>query len=378
MVKENGNYPPLLLLLITFFIVLSCLPATFCNAAAKIIIASGERAVLAGDTLPAITLAAAGQADYIEIHVMMTSDNELILFRNLTLDHLSNVAELFPQRSREDGSYYVADFSLREIQQIRLTDDGGQNSAPLSLAIPSLNDALSLVRRLESGLHRQIGIILEIKYPWFYSDAGKDISLTTLKILAKSGYTGRSSKLYIQCFDPEELQRINRRLLPDNGMDLPLIQLIGNNDGKETRRKTPDAYSPYNYDWLYTNSGLKMIAGYADVIGLAGDRVVDNGGKLLLSSYISASHRYGMAVFITSLNSRTGQFPAFADSFYSLLSFYLQNVDLDGFYTESYTEARIITDRFKPAEEEKDTLPALFSSPGLPPLSDFSSTEEKK
>jgi len=377
MVKKNTNHPSAVALLIAFLIIIFCRPATVSSAAAKVIIAEdGGGRELIEDTLPALTLAAAGGADYIELHVMMTSDNELILFQDLTFDRIPEVAELFPGRSREDGSYYVADFSLREIQQIRRADDSGETAVPLSLSIPTLNNTFSLIRRLESILHKKIGIVLEIKYPWFYTAAGKDISSATLTTLAKFDYTGRNSKLYIQCFDPEELQRIHSRLLPDKQMDLPLIQLIGNNDGKETKQKTPGAYIPYNYDWLYTNSGLKMVAGYADVIGLTGEKVVDDDGNLLLTDSINVSHKYGMAVFVTSLDRQTGRLAAFNDSFYSLLSFYLQNVEMDGFYTGSFTEAKIITDRFQSDKEAENKLPALFSSPDLPPLSEFSNREE--
>jgi len=377
MVRKNVKHPSVIVLLTASLIFFFCCPAAFSSTTAKIIIAKdGGGRGLIEDTLPAITLAAAEGAEYIEFHVMMTSDNELILFQDLTLDRLSNIEELFPGRSREDGSYYVADFSLREINQLRLTDDEG-NNPPLSLAIPTLDDTFSLIHRLESTLHRQIGITLEIKYPWFYTDAGKDISSATLTTLARFGYTDQSSKLYIQCFDPEELQRIHNRLLPEKQMDLPLIQLIDSNDGMETKQKNLETYSPYNYDWLYTNSGLKMVAGYASVIGLVGDKVVDNSGNLLLTDYISAAHRYGLQVFVTSLDNQAGQLPDFADSLFSLLTFYLQNVEMDGFYTNAFTETKIITDRFKSDKDEKNKLPPLFSSPNLPPLSDFSEREEE-
>ncbi len=366
-------------LLIAFALILFCWPATFSRAETKIIIAgNGAGKKLIEDTLPAVALAAAGDIDYIELNVMMTSDNQLIIFRDLTLDRISDVAELFPDRSRADGSYYVIDFSLQEIRQLRLKNAPAENELALSLAIPTLRETLSLIRRLESILNKEIGIILEIKYPWFYSEAEKDISSKSLDTLAKYGYVDSRSKLYIQCFDPEELQRIHSQLLPKKQMTLPLIQLIGSNDGKETKQKKFEIFSPYSYDWLYTNSGLKMISSYAAAVSLPGDKITDDDGNLLLTDYIAAGHKYGLAVFVTALDNQSENLPPFADTFYSLLTFYLQNVDMDGFYTDSFVEAKIITDRFDADKAKKDELPEFFSSSNPPSYSDSFNKEEKK
>jgi len=184
--KQNLSRQSIIYLLIAFSFLLFCWPATFSRAETKIIIAdNGAGKKLIEDTLPAVALAAAGDIDYIELNVMMTSDNQPVIFGNLTLDRISDVAELFPDRSREDGSYYVIDFSLQEIRQIRLKNVPAENDIALSLAIPTLRETLSLIRRLESVLNKEIGIILEIKYPWFYSDADKDISSASLDSLAE-------------------------------------------------------------------------------------------------------------------------------------------------------------------------------------------------
>ena len=369
--KQNLSKPSARYLLITFSILLLCWPATFSSAETKPIIGiSGAGKNLIENTLPAVTLAATGDVDYIELHIMMTADNQLIVFRDLTLDRLSNVAELFPDRNRKDGSSYVIDFSLQEIQQLRLQNPNEKNGFPLSLAIPTLKDALNLIRRLESILNKQIGIVLEIKYPWFYSNADKDISSTSLDALAEFGYVDSNSKLYIQCFDPEELQRIHSKLLPRKQMNIPLIQLIGNNDGRETKQKILGHFSPYNYDWLYTNSGLKMVSNYAAVIGLPSDKVTDDDGNLLLTDYINAGHKYGLAVFVTSLDNQPEDLPSFADTFSSLINFYLQNVAIDGFYTDSFMKAKIIIDRFEVEKTKKAELPDFFSSLNLPSSSD--------
>ncbi len=321
-------------------------PATSAIAVEKVIIASsGAGKGFIEHTLPAVTLAATGNIDYLELHIVMTSDDQLIVFHDLTLNRLTDVAQLFPDRSREDGNHYVIDFSLKEIQQLRLKHVFGTGTGVLSLAIPTLKEELSLIRRLESILDKSIGIALEIKHPWFHAKAGKDISSASLDALLDHGYVDDNSKIFIQCFDPEELQRIYTQLMPQREMKLPLIQLIDNNDGNETQQKPFGNFLPYSFDWLYTNSGLRIISSYAAAVGLPESSIVDGNGNLLLTGYVKAIHEYGMSVFVYSLNNQPDTFPPFADSFTSLLDVYLQKADIDGFYTDAFNEAKMITDQ---------------------------------
>lgn len=330
----------------TLLSLLLCLFAASAPAGEKIVIATngaGEQFI--EHTLPAVTLAATQDIDYIELHAVMTSDNQLIVFRDLTLNRLTDAADLFPDRSREDGNHYVIDFTLKEIQQMRLINVEA-DKPPLSLAIPTLKEELSLIRRLESILAKSIGITLEITHPGFHSEAGKDISPAILEILFDNGYIDNSSKLFIQCFDPEELQRIHAQLMPQKEMNIPLIQLIGHTDGSEMQQTTSEK-GPYSYDWLYSNSGLKIVSSYAAAIGLPGDRIVDENGNLLLTDYIRTVHEYGLSVFVYSLSDQTENLPPFADTFSSLLDLYLQTAEMDGVYTDSFGAAKVALDRLE-------------------------------
>ena len=313
-------------------------PTSSIAAEEKIIIAdNGAGGELIEHTLPAVTLAAAEGVDYIELHVVMTSDNQLIVFQDLTLNRLTDAAELFPGRSREDGGYYVIDFSIKEIRQMRLKGAAVTDKPSISLAIPTLGEELSLIRSLESILKKSIGISLEIRDSAFHTDSGRDISSASLEILMGHGYIDTSSKLFIQSFDPDQLQRIYSQLMPQKEMHLPLIQLIGSNDDLTTQD---------GWDWLYSNSGLKILSSYAAAIGLPADTIVDSEGNPLLTDYINTAHDYGMKVFAYSLNDQSEDFPLFADSFRSLLNVYLQKAGIDGFYTDAFSEAKIIVDDF--------------------------------
>ncbi|STM08393.1 glycerophosphodiester phosphodiesterase [Escherichia coli] len=48
-------------------------------------------------------------------------------------------------------------------------------------------------------------------------------------MLKKYGYTGKDDKVYLQCFDADELKRIKNELEPKMGMELNLVQLIAYN-----------------------------------------------------------------------------------------------------------------------------------------------------
>ena len=90
----------------------------------------------------------------------------------------------------------------------------------------------------------------------------------TLEVLKKYGYTGKDDKVYLQCFDADELKRIKNELEPKMGMDLNLVQLIAYTDWNETQQKQPDgSWVNYSYDWMFKPGAMKQVAEYADGIG---------------------------------------------------------------------------------------------------------------
>lgn len=371
-------------LLIVFFIIL----ASQARAAAKMVIAaSGAGKNLIEHSLPAATLAAASGVDYLELHVVMTADDQLVVFHDLTLQRLTDVALVFPERKRDDGAYYVIDFTLDELRRLRLLGpaDGSSNEFPLVLSIPTLAEELRLLRRLETILERQVGIVLEIRQPWFHQQADKDISIATLDTLARFRYTKVQSKLYLQCFDPDELQRVYNQLMPERQMSLPLIQLVGANDGQETKQGKQGNLEPYNYDWLFTNTGLRMVASYAVAIALPTEAIVDRDGNFPLAGYVGEAHRHGLMVLARPLNN-TLNFPPFAANFPALVDFYFSRAGVDGIYTDSFrdvqrsiqqqTEIMKIKEVSPPIKEEaipikeeppllKNELPPFFKSLNL-------------
>ena len=79
--------------------------------------------------------------------------------------------------------------------------------------------------------------------------------------LKKYGYTGKQDKVYLQCFDANELKRIKQELEPKMGMDLNLVQLIAYTDWNETQQRQADGkWVNYSYDWMFKPGAMAQIA----------------------------------------------------------------------------------------------------------------------
>ncbi|MCH8072977.1 MAG: glycerophosphodiester phosphodiesterase, partial [Proteobacteria bacterium] len=120
----------------------------------------GASGYLPEHTLEAKALAYGMGADYLEQDVVATRDDELVVIHDIHLDRVSNVAEKFPDRKRDDGRFYARDFDLAEIRTLRAwerrDDDGispvfpkrfptGQGGA---FRIPTMREEIKLVQGL--------------------------------------------------------------------------------------------------------------------------------------------------------------------------------------------------------------------------------------
>ena len=242
----------------------------------------GASGYLPEHTLQAKVLAHAMGADYLEQDLVMTRDGELVVLHDLYLDRVSDVAEKFPGRAREDGRHYVIDFTLDEIRQLNITERRKQDQASdTTLAFPgrfalnqsrfgvnTLAEELALIAELNRLTANTAGIYPEIKSPAFHHQHGKDIARATLNVLKAHGYTDNDGTVYLQSFDPNELKRVRTELMPEMGMDLPLVQLIARSNWKITEEQLPNGqWTNYDYDWMLEPGAMPVIAQYADGVG---------------------------------------------------------------------------------------------------------------
>ncbi|MGV6987941.1 glycerophosphodiester phosphodiesterase [Testudinibacter sp. P80/BLE/0925] len=257
----------------------------------KLVIAHrGASGYLPEHTLESKALAFGQKADYLEQDLAMTKDNRLVVIHDHFLDGLTDVAKKFPQRARKDGRYYVADFTLKEIQSLEMTENFKEENGkqvqvypdrfPLwqsNFKIHTFEDEIEFIQGLEKSSGKKIGIYPEIKAPWLHHQEGKDIALETLKVLKKYGYTDKNSAVYLQTFDFNELKRIKTELLPQLGMDIKLVQLIAYTDWHETEEKNAAGkWVNYDYDWMFKPGAMTEVAKYADGVGPGWYMLVDD------------------------------------------------------------------------------------------------------
>lgn len=233
---------------------------------APIVIAHrGASGYLPEHTLPAKALAYGMGADYLEQDVVLTRDGVPIVLHDIHLDSVTDVADRFPDRKRDDGRYYAIDFTLEEVRMLRVSERFHWRSReaafpgrfPLGRSrfeVPTLREEIEFIQGLNRSTGRTVGIYPEIKSPAWHRREGQDISRIVLGVLAEYGYASRDDRVYVQCFDGAE----TRRLREDLGCQLKLIQLIGENDWGE---------SDSDYDEMRSAAGLDAIAEYADGIG---------------------------------------------------------------------------------------------------------------
>lgn len=248
-----------------------------------------------GLSLPALLLANLEHPDFIELPVVLTSDNELLVYNARVLQPYTNVAEIFPRRQRDDGNFYVIDFTLAEIEQLSYADRSVNTSIHDITGHPaSLDDTLHVLTEASAAVGTSFHPIPVIKYPWFHTRENRDISMTVLKKLPQR-FVGADSTLYLKCFDPDELRRIANTLQKGLAGEIVLIQGIDYQDGGETKRWKRGKWASYNDDWLFTRLGLRVAAGYADALSLADSNRVD---ASTLRRFVEDSHALDLPVFL--------------------------------------------------------------------------------
>ncbi|EKO3402097.1 glycerophosphodiester phosphodiesterase [Vibrio fluvialis] len=328
---------------------LACSASVFANP--LVIAHRGASGYLPEHTLEAKALAYGMKPDYIEQDVVMTRDDQLVVLHDHYLDRVTDVAERFPDRARADGRYYAIDFTLAEIKSLRVTegfniDDKGNKVAgfpdrfPMwksSFTVPTFAEEIELIQGLNKSLGYDIGIYPEIKAPWFHRHEGKDISKAVLDVLKQYGYDSKEDKVYLQCFDANELKRIHDELLPSMKMDLNLVQLMAYTDWNETMTYQGDTAMPYSYDWMFEPGGMKKVAQYADGIGPWKPMLVDDKStkdNIIIKPLMGEAKAAGLVVHPYTFRADKGRIAPYAENFDGMLDVFYNQVKVDGLFTD--------------------------------------------
>lgn len=291
------------------------------EATKKIVIAHrGASGYIPEHTLASKAMAHAMFVDFIEQDLVLSKDDVPIVIHDIHLETVSDVGIKFPKRKRQDGRYYVIDFTFDELLTLNISErfDPATGKAIYPNRFPvhqarfklhSLQDEIELIQGLNKSTGLDIGIYPEIKEPKFHKAEGKDISSIVLEVLKQYGYATVEDKCILQCFDSDELYRIRKEL----NCKLFLVQLT---DAKVSKQQ------------------IAHISTYANGIGPWYGHLtqqIDGKPSREVNELVKNAHAFGLKVHAYTFRADDlGDFK----SFESLLDFGFNNLELDGLFTD--------------------------------------------
>jgi glycerophosphoryl diester phosphodiesterase len=242
-------------------------------------------------TLASYRLAIALGADYVEPDLVSTKDGVLVARHEAEISRTTNVG-----RRGEFADRFAEDFTLAELKTLRaverLPELRPQNTRfDGRYDVPTFDEILGLVSAESERLGREIGVYPETKHPSHFADLGLALEEPLLDTLSMHGYGGPEAPVFIQSFEPGNLQWLRSRT------GLPLVQLV-----EATGRVD-----------LVTSTGLKRVATWADAVGVAKDLVLPrHPGSGTIgdpSSLVSDAHAVGLQVHVWTMRDENAFLP---------------------------------------------------------------------
>jgi glycerophosphoryl diester phosphodiesterase len=252
----------------------------------------GASGFLPEHTKEAAVLSFMQGADYIEQDLVVSKDKQLIVLHDIHLEAVTNVEDVFGERRREDGRYYVIDFTLEELRRLRVHERQRPNQQAVfpsryqgnaHFSIATFAEHVELISELNRTFNRDVGLIPEIKAAAWHQDEGIDISALVVDELNALKLNRRDMNIYIQSFDPAVLKRLRQEF----AVQVKLVQLIGENDWSNVSA---------DYEHMRSQDGLRDVASYADAIGPYLPQVLDLGNQQI-TSLGARANALGLAVY---------------------------------------------------------------------------------
>ncbi len=229
-------------------------------------------------TLESYRLAIRQGADFIEPDLVATKDGVLIARHENEISGTTDVAahpEFANRKTTKvvDGvrmtGWFTEDFTLAEIKTLRAKERipairPGNTRYDGLYTVPTFAEVIELAKRESRGT-RKVGIYPETKHPTYFAKEGRrlDGSLIATSLgrklvetLVSTGFTD-PKRVYIQSFEFENLLELKKQVMPQAGVDLPLVQLYD------------DFYEAKPYDVAYNAAHGADLAGIYG--GLAGE-----------------------------------------------------------------------------------------------------------
>jgi glycerophosphoryl diester phosphodiesterase len=286
----------------------------------------GASGYLPEHTLAAKALAYGLGADFLEQDVVATRDSQLVVLHDTHLDDVTDVAQRFPGRHREDGRHYVIDFDLAELQTLTVFERRAPGSSAAKFpsrfpadtglfGIATLEQELMLIQGLNRSTGRVVGAYPEIKEPDWHRRHGIDLGKLVLTELRTFGYSRAEDPAFVQCFDSAELIRLKHEL----GCRLRLIQLVG-----------PEPH----YGELLTATGLRAVSAYAYGLGPRYSQLLDSDGRGRPQASDMARRARDAGLHLHAYTFRRDELPVYARTLEELLELVWSQAGIDGVFCD--------------------------------------------
>lgn len=310
----------------------------------------GASGFLPEHTLEAYALAIEQGADFVEPDLVFTKDDVLIARHENYLSVTTDVAEHAEFRDRKKSAlgredWFTEDFTLAEIKTLRARQAFKGRSLEFDglYEIPTFQEIIDLVARMQITQARPIGIYPEAKVPGHFAELGKDFADALLKILEASDLNNDTARVLIQSFEPEILKRLNQMT------DVSLVQLV--NPVMDENRKLSAGQS---------NIALADLKSYADGVGAMKMVLVTLDGTD--TGYVQRAHDLGL--FVHAWTFRDDAFPG--DIFRSgkAEQIHFMELGVDGLFTDFPATGVASREAFADTEIQQSQQTAPETAPG--------------
>jgi len=273
-------------------------------------------------------------ADFLEQDVVATADGQLVVLHDLILDDVSDVASRFPQRRRADQHFYVIDFTLGELAELRLVERrrhghsspqfGDRFAEDLSVfRVVPFEEEARLVAGLNAVTGRKVGIYPEIKHPAWHAEAGIDIVRLVRDALVRT-IGSNDVPVFVQSFDPDAL----RALHGDTRADWPLVQLLD------------DAGTSALAD---SRARIDEVRGYATAVGIPYTALIATDGTALKPTPL-ASQLADAGLLVHPYTLRRDSTPRGAPDYAAALRFLIRDLSVDALFCDFPDDALAVRD----------------------------------
>jgi glycerophosphoryl diester phosphodiesterase len=316
-------------------------------------------------TLASYELAARMGADYVEPDLVSTKDGVLVARHEPEIGGTTDVARHPEFANRKttkmlDGvpvaGWFTTDFTLAELKTLRAVERLPQVRQRNTVydgryQIPTFQEVIDLVKRLDKELHRDIGIYPETKHPTFFENVGLPTDQKLVDALNRNGLNHPGAKVYVQSFEVSNLKALHRQLR------VPLIQLTAATGQPYDFTVAGDKRT---YADITSAAGMREIATYAQGVGPDKNEIIPRDATDHLAkptSLVTDAHAARLVVhpytfrpenvFLPAdFRSSTGADPTAYGNLFGEIETYLR-AGIDGFFTDTADIGIVARDEFR-------------------------------